>query len=134
MKRWLPRVAVDAALRGKRGTPAWFARWFPGKPIIDDRAFQGPDEPYPGHWREFPAEWPPDAATDPAVQDRLRDALDELPATWRDVVLDRDGQDAAADPVSAAHDLTPAQERAILNRARAQLRERLANLFEGRRR
>lgn len=128
VKRWLPRVAVDAALRG---TPAWFARWFPRKPVVDDRAFQGENEGYPGHWREFPQAWPRYAMDDPSIQDRLREALDELPETWRGVVMERDGRGASPD---AAHDLTPAQERAVLNRARAHLRQRLADLVEGRRR
>jgi DNA-directed RNA polymerase specialized sigma24 family protein len=40
-----------------------------------------------------------------------------------------DGRPAAE--VSEQHGVTPAQQRAMLNRARAMLRERLAREFEG---
>jgi RNA polymerase sigma-70 factor, ECF subfamily len=134
MKRWLPRTAVDAALRGgPRGDKAaWWSRWFPKTPVVDDSEFQDQAEPYPGHWREFPRPWPADVEDTPEAQARLRAAIEELPDTWREVVLDRDGRHRDPSRVRADRDLTAEQERAILNRSRAHLRARLAALFGGR--
>jgi DNA-directed RNA polymerase specialized sigma24 family protein len=60
------------------------------------------------------------------VQDTLATAIEGLPATWREVVIARDALDREAVDVSEQLGLTLQQQRAILNRARAQLRERLA--------
>lgn len=89
---------------------------------MDAAAFQDEDEPFPGHWREFPHLWPPGVADEPAVVASLRDAVGELPETWRDVVVDRDVRQKPPETVAARHGLTPEQERAIVNRARARLR------------
>jgi DNA-directed RNA polymerase specialized sigma24 family protein len=63
---------------------------------------------------------------DPEVRDALATALEELPATWREVVIARDGLGRDAADVSERLGLTLHQQRAILNRSRARLRERLA--------
>ena len=108
---------------------AWIGRWtrsFPPAATVDASRFQGPGEPYPRHWRRFPRAWPRVDPDDPAVQQALADALDELPRPWRDVVVARDLQGRTARETSARQGITPAQQRAMLNRARARLRERLA--------
>jgi RNA polymerase sigma-70 factor (ECF subfamily) len=69
---------------------------------------------------------------DPAdadVRDALAAAIEDLPATWREVVIARDVLDRNADEVSERLGLTLQQQRVILNRARARLRERLARHF-----
>ena len=83
------------------------------------------DEPFPGHWRSFPDRWPTVDPADPGVQAALAAVIGELPAAWREVLIARDvlGRDAAE--VSERLDLTSGQQRAILNRVRATLRERL---------
>lgn len=87
--------------------------------------FQDEDEPFPGHWRSFPDRWPTVDPVAPELQGRLAAAVEELPATWREVVVARDvlGHDEAE--VGERLGLTPRQQRAILNLARARLRERL---------
>jgi RNA polymerase sigma-70 factor (ECF subfamily) len=101
---------------------------------VDAARFQDETEPYPRHWRAFPEPWPPGVATDPDIAACLDEALADLPATWRDVVTGTDVQHR--DPAEVAGDLglDRGQERAIRNRARAVLRERLADLFRGGRR
>ena len=42
----------------KNGLAAAWAHWFRAKPLVPDEAFQGRNEPYPGHWRRFPEPWP----------------------------------------------------------------------------
>lgn len=95
-------------------------------PTVPDSRFQGPSEAYPDHWREFPPPWPPLDPADDETRAALDTALQELPDTWREVILARDA--LARDPADVGRqlDLTPEQERAILNRARTSVRERLA--------
>lgn len=98
---------------------------------VDPARFQGDAEPYPGHWSEFPVPWPPVDPDDPAVAEVLVEAVGELPATWRSVVVARDerGEDAAE--IAARYAVTEPRQRAILNKARASLLRRLADYFDG---
>ncbi|MBO0826921.1 MAG: hypothetical protein J2P24_03990 [Streptosporangiales bacterium] len=128
MNRWLARAVANTALRGQEPRnrfARWTARWFARTPTVPESRFQDTDEPYPGHWRAFPDRWPTTDPDDPDLQGTLGGAVDELPPTWREVVVARDvlGQDTAE--VGARLGLTPEQQRAILHRARAVVRERL---------
>jgi RNA polymerase sigma-70 factor, ECF subfamily len=132
MTGWLARAAANAVLRGEEPRnrfARWTARWFADAPTVPESRFQDAGEPFPRHWRRFPDPWP---MADPAgadVRDTLSAAIDELPATWRAVVVARDALDHDADEVSERLGLTGQQQRMILNRARARLRERLARHF-----
>lgn len=129
MKAWLGRAAAATVLGGKEhGRRGWWSRWFRGAGPVPDDAFQGPDEPYPRHWRHFPELWPPVSGSQPAVQRRLRQALDELPPTWRAVIRGRDVAGRAGGDVASELGITVEQQRAILNQARAALRARLDDL------
>jgi RNA polymerase sigma-70 factor, ECF subfamily len=128
MKGWLARAATNTALRGEEPRnrfARWTARWFTRTPTVSGSWFQDTSEPFPRHWRRFPDRWPTTDPADPGVQAALVAALRDLPATWREVVIAHDvlGRDAAE--VGERLGLTPRQQRAILNRARAVLRERL---------
>jgi RNA polymerase sigma-70 factor (ECF subfamily) len=134
VKGRLPQALVNTILRGEepRNRIARWSRWFPARPAVADDRFQGPGDPYPRHWREFPQPWPgpgPADPADPAVRSQLRDGLAGLPARWRDVVRQRDIEGLAPAEVSERLGITAAQQRAMLNRGRALLRERLARLL-----
>jgi RNA polymerase sigma-70 factor, ECF subfamily len=99
---------------------------------VPDAAFQGTNEPYPGHWRRFPESWPSAPTGEPGAHARttqhhaaVEAAFTGLPALWRHVILARylarcDDQQAAADL-----GLTVKQVRDILARARAAVRDEL---------
>lgn len=131
MKGWLARAAANTVLRGEqaRNRVARWSRWFPTTPTVDHAHFQGADESHPRHWRRFPRAWPPIDSDDPAVTDTLASGIDELPRRWRSVVIARDVHGRRAAEVSEQQGVTLAQQRAMLNRARATLRERLARRF-----
>jgi RNA polymerase sigma-70 factor (ECF subfamily) len=128
MKAWLSRAVANTAVRGEepRNRFARWSRWFPAAPAVDEDRFQDPDDPYPRHWREFPGPWPPVDPAHPSVRRNLRDAIRELPRAWRDVVRQRDVEGRSPAEISRDLGLTVEQQRAMLNRARAVLRERLA--------
>jgi RNA polymerase sigma-70 factor (ECF subfamily) len=129
MKRWLARAVANAGLRGEEPRTRFArqpARWLAPTPTVPESRFQDAGEPFPGHWRRFPEPWAITDPSAPAVRDALAAAVEELPATWREVVIARDGLGRDAGEVSQRLGLTLGQQRAILNRARARLRERLA--------
>jgi RNA polymerase sigma-70 factor, ECF subfamily len=131
MKSWLTRVAANTVLRGEapRNRLTLWSRWFGSTPTVDASRFQGPDEPFPRHWRRFPERWPHLEPDDPELGEVLAQAIDDLPRPWREVLIARDG--LGGDPATTADESgrTPAQQRAMLNRARALVRERLAERF-----
>ena len=109
---------------------AW-SRWFRPEPLVPDAAFQDAAGPYPGHWRRFPVPWPATAAAGPGAaapawpRAALQAAVAALPGPWRRVVAARAA--AGGDDQRAAADLglTARQERDILARARAAVRDQL---------
>jgi DNA-directed RNA polymerase specialized sigma24 family protein len=131
MKAWLARAVANTVLRGEQpqNRLARWGRWYPATPTVVESRFQSADEPYPRHWRTFPDAWSPEDLVDPNVRDTLASAIAELPRPWRDVLIARDVLERSAVEVSEQQGLTPDQQRAILNRARATLREHLAQRF-----
>jgi RNA polymerase sigma-70 factor (ECF subfamily) len=125
MRRWLTRAAEATALRGQEPRnrfARWTARWFEPVPAVPEARFQDEREPYPRHWRGSPGPWPDDSQ----LSAKIVAAVEDLPATWRAVVVARDVHGRDADEVGKQLGLTSRQQRAILNRARARLRARLA--------
>jgi RNA polymerase sigma-70 factor (ECF subfamily) len=133
VKGWLARAAASTAQHGRArsGFRRWI-RWLPGHADPVDPRFQGSDEPYPRHWRSVPAPWPADFTADPAIRERLDRALPSLPPLWRAVLLARDGDRRPAEQVAADLGISLAQQRCILNRARAAVRDELAGRREPR--
>jgi RNA polymerase sigma-70 factor, ECF subfamily len=130
VKAWLGRAAAATVLGGREhARRGRWSRWFRGAGPVPDDAFQGPDEPNPRHWRHFPDPWPTVSGSAPAVRERLRRAVDELPATWRAVVRGRDIAGRDGGDVARELGITAEQQRTILNQARAALRAQLADLL-----
>jgi RNA polymerase sigma-70 factor (ECF subfamily) len=135
LRTWVYRILVNTAkrraAREQRFVPMSSIGPADTGPTVDPDRFQGPDEPYPGHWRALPAPWPelapsPEQRTlDAELQARLEDALAGLPERQRAVITLRDVQGRPAEEVCAILDITPANQRVLLHRARAHVRARL---------
>jgi RNA polymerase sigma-70 factor (ECF subfamily) len=116
---------------------AWAPR-FRAKPLVPDAAFQGTNEPYPGHWRRFPEPWPSAPACEPDADGRTTEhhaaaeaAFTGLPSQWR-VVVARYLARRAAQQVAADLGLTVKEVRDILARAQAAVRDELDRARTGR--
>jgi len=129
MKVSIGRMIANLTARGRADGNrfAWWSRWFPPAPTVEAERFQGADDPYPDHWREFPRPWPAGKTVEPEA---LRAALAALPDPWRQVVILRDVDGRPPAEVSAATGLTAEQQRDVLNRARELLRENLGHALE----
>jgi RNA polymerase sigma-70 factor (ECF subfamily) len=133
LRTWTYRILVNTAkTRGARD-----ARTVPLSslaPTDDDRGptvapdrFQGSGEPYPGHWRAGPAPWPApeNEALARETRHHLAAALALLPARQRLVVTLRDVEGYSSAEVCAILEVSPANQRVLLHRARATLRAAL---------
>lgn len=136
LKTWVYRILVNTAkrrgLRESRTIP--WSSMQTGEdegPTVDPTRFRGPGEPYEGHWREFPAPWP---SPEPAVlageiRAVVAAALDRLPVRQRTVIALRDVEGLTSDEVSALLEITAANQRVLLHRARAFVRGELEAYF-----
>jgi RNA polymerase sigma-70 factor, ECF subfamily len=100
-------------------------------PTVDPRRFRGPDEPYAGHWREFPARWPLEEQPTRAAEFRsqLAAALALLPARQRIVITLRDVEGYSSAEVCSILGISASNQRVELHRARAFVRHRLEDYF-----
>ena len=138
LRTWVYRILVNTAKRrGEREsrTVPW-SSWAPDggerdEPTVDPARFQGPDEPYPGHWNALPAAWPSPESQILAceVRDLLATALDGLPARQRIVITLRDVEGYTSDEVCSILDISAQNQRVLLHRARATARQALDDYF-----
>ena len=136
LKTWTYRILVNTAkrrgAREGRSVP-WSS--LPGAedrgPTVEPARFQGPGEPYPGHWRQFPAPWalPEQQALAGELRTEVADALADLPHRQRVVITLRDVEGYDSDEVCEILDITPGNQRVLLHRARAFVRGRLEEYF-----
>jgi RNA polymerase sigma-70 factor, ECF subfamily len=129
LKTWIVAIVVHTAqkrgARERRSVP--FASLAP-EASVDEGRFQSADEPFPGHWRRYPARW--GASPDRVAEDRetLRvamRAITELPPNQQAVIRMRDIEGWDADEVCAALNVSPANQRVLLHRARSRVRAAL---------
>jgi RNA polymerase sigma-70 factor (ECF subfamily) len=98
---------------------------------VDPARFQGPGEPYPGHWNALPAVWPSAESELLAgeVRERLAEAVAGLPARQRIVVTLRDVEGYTSDEVCSILDISAQNQRVLLHRGRAAARKALEDYF-----
>ncbi len=100
-------------------------------PTVDPDRFSPPGDPFPGHWWEFPAAWPTpeQGVISTEVRCRLEAALDELPDRQRVVITLRDVEGYASEEVCELLEITAANQRVLLHRARAFVRGKLEEYY-----
>jgi len=105
-----------------------------GGPTVDPNRFRPAGDRWAGGWRAeaAPRSWGPEAATlNAEARALLAAALARLPQRQRLVVELRDVHGLPADEVCGFLDVSPANQRVLLHRARAKLREHLESYYMG---
>ena len=137
LKTWILAILVNKAKR--RGVRE--ARVLPfaalgaddEQPAVAPDRFRGPEDAFPGHWRAYPGNW---QAADAAVEDRetLRvamRAIAELPPTQQTVIRMRDVEGYSSEEVCSALEVSEANQRVLLHRARSKVRAALEEHLDG---
>jgi RNA polymerase sigma-70 factor (ECF subfamily) len=138
LKTWIFRILVNAAKRRSvqegRVIP-WSSLLTADDagPTVDPARFRGPNDPYPGDWWAYPSPWPeptPEQATLAAeIRNHVAAAVNELPDRQRVVITLRDVEGHTSEEVCAILDISTANQRVLLHRARAWVRGRLEEYF-----
>lgn len=137
LRTWVYKIMINIAktrgVRDSRTVPLADLAVDDG-PTVDPDRFQGLDGPYPGHWRVFPAAWPADVEAQVEtgeVRAHIDAAIGELPDRQRIVITMRDVEGYDAEDVCAMLEISAANQRVLLHRARAAVRSRLEGYFSG---
>jgi RNA polymerase sigma-70 factor, ECF subfamily len=137
LRTWVYRILINIAkTRGVKDsrTIPWTSLTLADEdsgPTVDPARFRGPDDPYPGGWKQFPAAWP-SAESDVLAKETMvaiQEALALLPPRQRIVITLRDVDGYDSDEVCALLGVSAANQRVLLHRARAAVRRRLEEYF-----
>ena len=127
LKTWIIAIVINKAktraVREGRSVP--FTALGPDEPAVDPSRFRRRGEIYAGHWRT-----PPSAAPDVVAQDRetlwvAMRAIADLPPAQQTVMRMRDLEGSSADEVCSTLEISAANQRVLLHRARSRVRAAL---------
>ena len=132
LRTWIFRIAANIARSrgGREGRCRPFSSLGAGadRPAVDpDRFLPVGHTAWPGRWAYPPAAWetPEDRLLARETRDVIRAAIDRLPASQRLVVTLRDVEGWDAAEACAALEISAANQRVLLHRARARVRDAL---------
>lgn len=102
-------------------------------PSVDADRFRPPSDPaWPGHWAVAPAAWPEQQLATAEVAREARRAIERLPPGQRAVITLRDVEGSDAEEACAILQISEANQRVLLHRARAAVRRALeAHMLSG---
>ena len=134
LRTWVYRILVNIARKrssAEQRTVPWTSLDPNQDPTVDPGRFRGPDDQYQGGWQAFPERWPTTETEVLAheVRATVAEAIDSLPARQQVVLTLRDIDGQRAEDVCALLDISMANQRVLLHRARAAVRGRLEKYF-----
>ena len=138
LRTWVFTILVNRArTRGSREARTVPMSALPGEdsgPTVDPDRFRGPHDLYPGGWTTAgqPVQWegqPEGRVLAGEALRRLETALSALPPRQRVVVTLRDVQGLTSDEACEALDITQQNQRVLLHRGRAALRQALEDYY-----
>ena len=125
LKTWIIAIVVNKAKTraAREGRSVPFTALERDEPAVDPSRFRGRGEIYPGHWRAAPS-------TEVVTQDRetLRvamRAIADLPPAQQTVIRMRDLEGSSSDEVCSTLEISAANQRVLLHRARSRVRAAL---------
>ncbi|AGB23216.1 RNA polymerase sigma factor, sigma-70 family [Mycobacterium sp. JS623] len=139
LRTWLFAVMINIAkargLRERRDADAAIMAFTDG--TVDPARFRTADDPYPGHWKQGEQPSPfPDTPEGSVLSNELVDVagreLDRLPDRQRMVVTLRDMLGFDSGEVCNMLDISVANQRVLLHRGRAAVRQALEEYLEDR--
>jgi len=140
LRTWVYRILVNTAktrgVKEQRTLPWSSIAGADAGPSLDPALFQDAGDAQPGAWRAAPAPWPDEAAVEGSVlagevRRELREVLDALPERQRVVLTLRDVLGHSSEEVCRMLEISQANQRVLLHRARTAARAGLASYLEG---
>lgn len=138
LKTWLFTILTNRAkTRGEReGRGVPFSALVAtdvasGEPAVDPDRFLGLDDRHwPYHWASPPRSWPEDEFLTSETLGVIADAISTLPDTQREVIRLRDVEGWSAEEVVESLEISDANQRVLLHRARSRVRAELERYLD----
>ena len=136
LRTWVYRILVNTAktrgIRESRTVPWSSLADEDHGPTVDPALFRDAGDQYPGGWRTFPLAWPSSEGTVLAgeVRAQVRAAIEALPDRQRLVITLRDVLGHTSGEVCEMLEISGPNQRVLLHRARASVRNQLAPYLE----
>jgi RNA polymerase sigma-70 factor, ECF subfamily len=140
LKTWICRILVNRArTRAQRdGRLVPFSSFAASdddgdEPAVDPSRFYDAGQ-HQGHWTSMVQSWddlPEESLLSDETRERVRAAIETLPANQRTVITLRDVEGWQAADVCATLEISEANQRVLLHRARGKVRQALERYFEG---
>ena len=136
LKTWILAILVNKAktrgVREARSVPFTALAGEDEEPSVAPERFRGANDAFPGHWRAYPGNW----SADEVARDRetirvAMGAIAALPATQQTVIRMRDVEGYSSEEVCAALEVSEANQRVLLHRARSRVRAVLEEHLDG---
>jgi RNA polymerase sigma-70 factor, ECF subfamily len=132
LKTWILRIVVNTAMtrgaREARSVPLSTLAPEGEEAAVEPERFRGADDGFPGHWRAYPGDWgalPEEKLLGRETLDVIARAIEQLPQAQRTVITLRDIQGCNAEEVCDALEVSDANQRVLLHRARSRVRAAL---------
>jgi RNA polymerase sigma-70 factor (ECF subfamily) len=131
LRTWILRILVNTAMgRGVRE-----ARSLPfsslgdeQEPAVEPDRFRPPGAAFAGHWNRYPGDWsslPEETLLGRETLDVAKREIEDLPDSQRTVITMRDIAGCSAEEVCDLLDISAANQRVLLHRARSKVRAAL---------
>jgi RNA polymerase sigma-70 factor (ECF subfamily) len=133
LKTWIYQILTNTAksrgARESRSVPLSSLELAVDDPAVDPSRFLDEQhERWPGHWAAPPARWdelPEECLAGRETIDMVKSAISKLPPVQRQVIVLRDIEGWEAGEVCDLLDLSEANQRVLLHRARSKVRQAL---------
>lgn len=140
-KTWLFRILTNRAktrgIRESRYEPSGLSTSSPGadeRPSLEDSLFIAEGSGM-GHWKDPPHDWEPDTPERVLLSKECRaaieTAIENLPATQRQVMTLRDIEGVSSEEVCNILEISETNQRVLLHRARTRVRRELHPYVQG---
>jgi RNA polymerase sigma-70 factor, ECF subfamily len=136
LKTWIFRILANTAktrgVREARTVPFSALAGDDDEAAVDPDRFFGPDGRFAGHWSAPPSRWSggPEALLAEETLDVIRHAIEALPPNQRLVITMRDIEGFSAEEVRNALEISETNQRVLLHRARAKVRQALEDYLQ----
>jgi len=130
LRTWICRILINTARRraAREGRSVPFSAVMgDAEPPVDPARFRREGR-WVGHWVELPVD-PAERVLGAEVREQIGRAISALPSPQREVIVLRDVEGWSSEEVCDALELTPGNQRVLLHRARAKVRQALEDLL-----
>src|SRR3954452_4808569 len=135
LKTWILRIltnrAISRAQREGRSVPfSSFGEDGDGEPLVDPDRFRPANDRWAGGWKSFPQPLPEERLLERETLAMIDAAIAELPERQHTVIVMRDVEGWTAEEVCESLEISEANQRVLLHRARSKVRRRLESYLD----